>query len=428
MGDHCTTWDMLHYRLFLFDLTHADKELSEFLQVGSTAPVSAIAVFERSKIARAQTRYLEARRLLQEARDVFSVMNLSLQERAAQLEDMLQDLDQSKPDDPRDEILAAFEQLAEVFKRLRSLNNESLVLTRLAALYRDVPRYSDFSRISTKLQGICISIGSNLEWCQHWFGILNLSNMQGGQLAVTLEGFKPLFSVVERMQMLQLAVSCAISVCTNYQQQNDWENALLWGRKALSISENWNDIVLGSQAAKALELAMRDRLKSTKHLAIHHFRELMSLLAKWAEIDGDNGNEEDRIDKYGLPSNLEVLQATRLDSMDKQEASKNCLNWLEKAERLVYLFLELTRISNLAEIKFKSSEAFYLLNDYPTAIGYVELAKLLFTQAGRKRQATHMQNRIGQLQFLAVYESQLSAGLDIETIAEVLNEPLKNFQ
>lgn len=428
MGDHCTAWDMLHYRLFLLDHTHADVELSSFLQVGSTAYVSAIAIFERSKIARAQKRHLEARRFLREARDVFSAMNLSLREREAELEDILQDLDQSKSGSPSDENLAAFEELAEAFKRLKSPNDESLVLTRLATLYRKIRRYSDFSRISAKLQRACNSIGSNLEWCQHQFGILNLADMQGSQLAATLEGFISLFSEAERMQMLQLAVLCAISLCTNYQQQKDWENALLWGRKALSISENQNDIVLGSQAAKGLALAMRDRLKFTNYLAIQDFEELASLLAKWAEIDGENGNEEDRIDKYGLLSNVEVLQATRIDSVDKQEASKRCLDWLEKAERLVNLLPEQNRISNLAEIKFKSSEAFYLLDDYPGAIGYVELAKLLFTQAGEKRQATHMQNRIGQLQLLAVYESRLSAGLDVEIAAEVLEESLKNFQ
>ncbi|KAH7389229.1 CHAT domain-containing protein [Cadophora sp. MPI-SDFR-AT-0126] len=428
MGEHCTAWDMLHYRLFLLDNTRADEELSSFLQVGSTEYLSAIAVFERSKIARAQKRYREARRLLQEVRGVFSAMNLSLREQAAKLEDMLQDLDQSKPGDLSDENLAALETLAEAFKMLKSPNDESLVLTRLAIFYRETRRYPDFSRVSAQLQEVCNSIGSNLEWCHHQFGILNLAAMQGGHLAATLEGFKSLFSKAEEMQMLQLAVPCAISLCTNYQQLKDWENALLWGRKALCISETQNDIVLGSQAAKGLALAMRDRLKSTTHLSIQDFGELVSLLAKWAEIDGENGNEEDRIDKYGLLSNTEILQAARIDSVDKQEASKKCLDWLEKAERLVNLLPEQNRISNLAEIKFKSSEAFYLLGDYPTAIGYVELAKLLFTQAGEKRQATHMQNRIGQLQLLTVYESRLSAGLGVEIAAEVLNESLKNFQ
>jgi hypothetical protein len=68
---------------------------------------------------------------------------------------------------------------------------------------------------------------------------------------------------------------------------------LTWGRQALRLSEKQNDIVLGSQAAKALALAMRERLKFTKDLSIQDFDELISLLSKWAEIDGENDNEED---------------------------------------------------------------------------------------------------------------------------------------
>jgi hypothetical protein len=54
MGDHSTAWDMLHYRLFILDLTQANNELSNFLKLHSTDYFRAIAAFERSKIARAQ--------------------------------------------------------------------------------------------------------------------------------------------------------------------------------------------------------------------------------------------------------------------------------------------------------------------------------------------------------------------------------------
>jgi hypothetical protein len=173
---------------------------------------------------------------------------------------------------------------------------------------------------------------------------------------------------------------------------------------------------------------MRERLKFTKNLSIQDFDELISLLSRWAEIDGEKGNEEDQIDKYGLLSNVEILLATRIDAVSKSSAPQKCLDWLQKAERQVHLLPEEDRITNLAEIKFKSNEAFYLLDDYPTAIGCVEIAKLLFTQAGKNRQATHMQNRIGELQLLAIYNSRLSTGLDVGSAEAALNESLKNFQ
>ena len=428
MGDHSTAWDMLHYRLFILDLTQADNELSNFSKPHSRDYFSAMAGLERSKIARAQKRFPEAKYLVQEAEDVFAAMDLSLRENTAKLEAMLQDISQSELSGASSENLIAFETLAETFKKLESPAEESLVLTRLATFYQETGRYSDFSRISAKLQRVCDAVGSNLEWCEHQFRQLNVSDMQGGQLAATLEGFKSLFSKAERMQIPRLAASCAMLICTNYWQQKDWDNSLTWGRQALRLSEKQSDIVLSSQAAKALALAMREKLKFTKDLSIQDFDELISLLSKWAEIDGENNNEEDQIDKYGLLSNVEILSATRIDAVNKSDASQKCLDWLQKAERQVHLLPEKDRIPNLAEIKFKSNEAFYLLDDYPTAIGYVEIAKLLFTQAGKHRQATHMQNRIAQLQLLAVYQSRLSTGLDVGNAEATLNESLKNFQ
>jgi CHAT domain-containing protein len=428
MGDHSTAWDMLHYRLFILDLTQADNELSNFLKLHSIDYLRAMATFERSKIARAQKRFSEAKCLVKEAKDVFAEMGLSLRESMAELEAMLQNIYQSESRGASSENLIAFEMLAETFKKLESPAEESLVLARLATFYQETSRYSDFSRISVKLQLVCDAVGSNLEWCQHRFCQLSMSNMQGGQLAATLEGFKSLFSTAERMQIPRLAASCAMLICTNYWQQQDWDNSLTWGRQALRLSEKQNDIVLASQAAKALALAMRERLKFTNDLSIQDFDELISLLSKWAEIDGENGNEEDQIDKYGLLSNVEILLATRINTVSKSGASQKCLDWLQKAERQVQLLPEEDRIPNLAEIKFKSNEAFYLLDDYPTAIGYLEFAKLLFTQAGKYRQAKHMQNHMGKLQLLAVYESRLSTELDVGSAEAALNESLKNFQ
>jgi hypothetical protein len=123
---------------------------------------------------------------------------------------MLLDIYQSDSSGASSENLIAFEILAETFKKLESPAEESLVLARLATFYQETSRYSDFSRISAKLQLVCDAVGSNLEWCQHQFCQLNMSDMQGGQLAATLEGFKSLFPKAERMQIPRLAASCAM--------------------------------------------------------------------------------------------------------------------------------------------------------------------------------------------------------------------------
>jgi len=57
--------------------------------------------------------------------------------------------------------------------------------------------------------------------------------------------------------------------------------------------------------------------------------------------------------------------------VDKSEASKRCLSWLQKAERLLESLPEEERIINMAKIKFKSYDAYYILNDYSKAIGYL---------------------------------------------------------
>jgi hypothetical protein len=107
-----------------------------------------------------------------------------------------------------------------------------------------------------------------------------MSSMQDGQLAAILEGFKSLFPKAERMQIPPLAASCAMSICTNYWPQQDCKDSLTWGRQALRLSEKQNDIVLASQAAKALALATCERLKFTNDISIQGFDELISLLSK----------------------------------------------------------------------------------------------------------------------------------------------------
>lgn len=247
MGDHAAAWDLLHYRLFLLDLTEADNELSNFSKLHSSDLFSAMASLERSKIARAQNQFSEAKCLIQEAKDVFATMNLPLRENTAKSEEILQDIYQSKSTGTSSENLIAFEMLAETFNKLESPAEEGVVLTRLATFYQEAGRYSDFARISDKLQGVCDVVGSNLEWCHHRYCQLNIFDMQGRQLAATLEGFKSLFLKAVRMHIPRLAALRSISLCTNYWQQKDWENSLAWGRQALRLSGQQKDTILGSR-------------------------------------------------------------------------------------------------------------------------------------------------------------------------------------
>jgi len=137
MGDHSTAWDMLHYRLFTLDLTQADNELSNFLKLHNTDYFGAMAAFERSKIARAQKRFSEAKYLVKEAKDLFAEMHLSLRENMAKLEAILLDIYQSESSGANSENLIALEIQAETFKKLESPTEESLVLARLATFYQE---------------------------------------------------------------------------------------------------------------------------------------------------------------------------------------------------------------------------------------------------------------------------------------------------
>lgn len=425
-GDDSAAWDMIQYRLFLLDLPQADQELCAFLSHSNQPYTTASAILERAKIARTQRRFSDAQNLLQLAKDQFAANHLTLGTIEAELESI--NLRIEEQGGASTESLDALGRLANSFHEHQYLTGEREALSRLALLYRDMQRYSDSSRISSKLQEICDLTGTNLEWYHHRFCQLITSSMAGDQVAATLEGFKALYEKVERMQVPSLASKCATQVSIDYMQQKDWNNSLLWGRKALSMAENQSDYSSASDAAKSVALCMRDRIMHTEILSREDMKELIAFLSTWAENDGRNGIIVNQIDKYGLLSNAEILYANRFDDVDKSEASKRCLSWLQKAEQLLECLPEEERITNMAEIKFKSYYAYYILNDYSTAMGYLELARLLFTQAGNNRQAKHMQNKLGQLKLLMVYEAELSGGMDAEDAQAALNESLENFR
>ena len=195
--------------------------------------------------------------------------------------------------------------------------------------------------------------------------------MAGDQVAATLEGFKALYKKVEQMQVPSFASKCATQVSIDYMQQKDWDNSLLWGRKTLSMAKNQSDYSSASDAAKSVALCMWDKITHTEIPSREDIKELIAFLSTWAESDGRSGILINQIDKYGLLSNAEILYARRFDDVDKSEASKRRLSWLQKAERLLESLLEEERIINMAKIKFKSYDAYYILNDYSTAIDYL---------------------------------------------------------
>lgn len=426
IGDDSAAWDMIRYRLFLLDLPQADQELCAFLSRSNQPYATACAILERSKIARTQRRFLDAQNLLQLAKDLFAANHLILGDIEAELESI--NLRIEEQGGASTECLDALGRLANSFHEHQYLTGERDALSRLALLYREMQRYSDSSQTSIRLQEICDLTGSKLEWFHHRFCQLNASSMAGEQVAATLEGFKALYEKVERMQVPSLASKCATQVSLDYMQQKDWDNSLLWGRKALSMAENHSDYLSASDAAKAVALCMRDRITHTGIPSREDVKELIAFLSTWAEKDGRNGIIVNQIDKYGLLSNAEILYTKRFDDVDKTEASKRCLSWLQKAEQLLDSLPEEERITNMAEIKFKSYDAYYILNDYSTAMGYLELARLLFIQAGKNRQAKHMQNKLGQLKLLMVYEAENSGGMDAEDAQAALNESLENFR
>jgi CHAT domain-containing protein len=426
IGDDFAAWDVIQYRLLFLDLPQADRELCAFLSRSNQPYTMASAMLERSKIARTQKRFPEAQNLLQLAKDQFAADHLTLGSVEAELE--LINLWIEEQGGASTECLDALGRLANSFHEQQYLTGEREALSRLALLYREMQRYSDSSRISSQLQEICDLTGSKLEWYHHRFGQLVASSMAGDQVAATLEGFKALYEKVERMQVPSLASKCATQVSVDYMQQKDWDNSLLWGRKALCMAESNSDYSSASDAAKSVALCMRDRITHADIPSRENIKELIAFLSTWSESDGRNGIIVNQIDKYGLLSNAEILYARRFDDVDKFEASKRCLSWLRKAEQLLDFLPEEERITNMAEIKFKSYDAYYILDDYSTAMGYLELARLLFTQTGKNRQAKHMQNKLGQLKLLMVYKAELSGGMQAQDVQAALSESLENFQ
>ncbi|EON69909.1 hypothetical protein W97_09173 [Coniosporium apollinis CBS 100218] len=212
--------------------------------------------------------------------------------------------------------------------------------------------------------------------------------MQGDQIDATIEGFQALYSRANTLQVFRLAGFCAIQLSIDYAQRRDWDKSVEWGQRALDIAEEYQDCNLGSEAAKSIILSKRERLRHSPYRS--GFEELINFLITWAEKNRQMGNVENQMDKYGLLSNVEILRANRFEDVEKREASRRCLAWLEQAEGLVNLLPEREQTSAIAEIKFKSFYALLLLDQRTAAIETLRLAHLLFQRDGKHREAQKM--------------------------------------
>jgi hypothetical protein len=98
------------------------------------------------------------------------------------------------------------------------------------------------------------------------------------------------------------------------------------------------------------------------------------------------------------------------------------------AGELVSQLPEEERVPASAEIQFKASNAYSILDDFPMAIYCLETARLLFTEAGRSREAEKAQKSMALYQLLAVEQAQLDASMSRDQVEATVNESLKNFE
>jgi CHAT domain-containing protein len=148
----------------------------------------------------------------------------------------------------------------------------------------------------------------------------------------------------------------------------------------------------------------------------------------WVTKDGELGLVDGQIDKYGILANVETLVASRIPGTDSHEAAKKSLLWLDMAGELVSQLPEEERVPASAEIQFKASNAYSILDDFPMAIYCLETARLLFTEAGRSREAEKAQKSMALYQLLAVEQAQLDASMSRDQVEATVNESLKNFE
>ncbi|WZH47131.1 uncharacterized protein QYS62_008273 [Fusarium acuminatum] len=234
--------------------------------------------------------------------------------------------------------------------------------------------------------------------------------LQGDQNEAVTEGLK---AILARTSRLELSCKCAMTLSTIYTDQRDLDAAVLWARTALDQAESIGNIDMAWVAAKCVTIAWRDRLVFTNNLGLGEFEDFHAFVTSWVEKAGEGRQVDDQIEMLGIISQVEGVKSQLIDCVEKKASAKQSLAWLAKATDLLELLPEGGgRLAALADIQFRSADAYCRADEFATAVSCMELAQSLFTQENMKRQATKAQTKKAQIYQLWIYE----ACIDIERV------------
>jgi CHAT domain-containing protein len=257
------------------------------------------------------------------------------------------------------------------------------------------------------------------QWCRQRFQELQRANMQGTQLTATMEGLQALFQRAISLTEFRLAAACAMLLCLDYKRLGEWESSVRWAEQARDIATQYCGWDMASRAARTLARVTYEFARESPSEEI--FDNLIAQLSDAAEQDGQHEMFDDQADKYGFLSDVELLRTKKLDNISSKDAFQKSLSWLAKAEDLIPQLPQELQLACIAENVYKKSNAYYAIDDIPSALVCTRNACTLFEQAGKERETALMYRRIGQLELLSVE-------LHLETVDSSLNETLRNFK
>ncbi|KAM6520021.1 hypothetical protein FALCPG4_013578 [Fusarium falciforme] len=222
-----------------------------------------------------------------------------------------------------------------------------------------------------------------------------------------------------------------MTLSTIYSDQRDWDAAVLWARTALDQVEPIGNIDMAWAAAKCVTIAWRDRLVFTKSLGLGEFEDFYAFVTSWVDKTGEGRQVDDQIEMLGIISQVEGVKGRRIDSVEKKASAKQSLAWLAKATDLLELLPEgRERFAALADIQFRSADAYCGADEFATAVSCLELAQSLFTQVDMKRQATKAQTKKTQIYQLWIYEaySDIERDMPPADVESILNKTLQDLE
>lgn len=250
--------------------------------------------------------------------------------------------------------------------------------------------------------------------------------LQGDQNEAVAEGLK---GILSRSTYQDLQCKCEMMLSTIYSDQKDWDTAIRWARMALERAASLGNSELTWTAAKCLTIAWRDQLVLTGNRQLGDFENFITFVTEWAEKTGDERRVDDQIEMLGIISQVERIKGKRIDGVGEKAAAQASLVWLEKATDLLELLPEgRERFAALADIQFRSADAYYAVDDITAAVGCLELASSLFTQVGMPRQATKAQTQKAQFYQLWLYETYNERVMPPAELDRVLNKILQDLE